>query len=140
MIIPLDEESFSVIQEHYNNSILEQGKEFEGFKNLNEVNLEDWFQSHACEPCFQYLTDEDIVTNFVVKSNSDDISDAEDVLNEGNTIYHSAALQSVETLLDYMGPRGFDYGTLLRFENMCRYMTRDDQTAEVKTHYRFFKQ
>ncbi|GBM07695.1 hypothetical protein AVEN_137584-1 [Araneus ventricosus] len=36
--------------------------------------------------------------------------DAEDVLNEGNTISHSAALQSVETLLDYMGQRGFDYG------------------------------
>ncbi|GBM77106.1 hypothetical protein AVEN_10814-1, partial [Araneus ventricosus] len=103
------------IQEHYNNSILEQGKEFEGFKNLDEVNLEDWFQSDACEPGFQYLTDEDIVTNFVVKSNSDDSSDAEDVLNEGNTISHSADLQSAETLLDYMGQRGFHYGTLLRF-------------------------
>ncbi|GBL90883.1 hypothetical protein AVEN_27990-1 [Araneus ventricosus] len=38
--------------------------------------------------------------------------DAEDVLNEGNTISHSAALQSVETLLDYMGQRGFDYGEI----------------------------
>ncbi|GBO12725.1 hypothetical protein AVEN_265359-1 [Araneus ventricosus] len=37
-------------------------------------------------------------------------SDAEDELNKGNTITHSAALQSVETLLDYMGQRGFDYG------------------------------
>ncbi|GBM95962.1 hypothetical protein AVEN_146469-1 [Araneus ventricosus] len=37
---------------------------------------------------------------------------AEDVLNEGNTISHSAALQSVETLLDYMGQRGFDYGDI----------------------------
>ncbi|GBN90630.1 hypothetical protein AVEN_104709-1 [Araneus ventricosus] len=35
--------------------------------------------------------------------------DAEYVLNKGNTISHSAALQSVETLLDYMGQRGFDY-------------------------------
>ncbi|GBM74816.1 hypothetical protein AVEN_141734-1 [Araneus ventricosus] len=34
-------------------------------------------------------------------------SDAEDVLNEGNTISHSAALQSVENVLDYMGQRGF---------------------------------
>ncbi|GBN50049.1 Nephrin [Araneus ventricosus] len=39
-------------------------------------------------------------------------TDAEDVLNEGNTISHSAALQSVETLLDYMGQRGFDYGDI----------------------------
>ncbi|GBO37340.1 hypothetical protein AVEN_219597-1, partial [Araneus ventricosus] len=34
-------------------------------------------------------------------------SDAEDVLNEGNTISHSAA--SGETLLDYKRQRGFDY-------------------------------
>ncbi|GBL98482.1 hypothetical protein AVEN_111609-1 [Araneus ventricosus] len=39
-------------------------------------------------------------------------NDAEDVLNEGNTISHSAALQSVETLLDYIGQRGFDYGDI----------------------------
>ncbi|GBM72281.1 hypothetical protein AVEN_107790-1 [Araneus ventricosus] len=39
-------------------------------------------------------------------------TDAGDVLNEGNTIYHSAALQSVETLLHYMGQRGFDYGDI----------------------------
>ncbi|GBL84152.1 hypothetical protein AVEN_118563-1 [Araneus ventricosus] len=39
-------------------------------------------------------------------------TDAEDVLNEGNSISHSAALQSVETLLDYMGQRGFDYGDI----------------------------
>ncbi|GBM25246.1 hypothetical protein AVEN_153428-1 [Araneus ventricosus] len=38
-------------------------------------------------------------------------TDAEDVLNEGNTISHSA-LQSVKTLLDYMGQRGFDYGDI----------------------------
>ncbi|GBM54521.1 hypothetical protein AVEN_198041-1 [Araneus ventricosus] len=39
-------------------------------------------------------------------------TDAEDVLNEGNTISHSAALQSVEPLLHYMGQRGFDYGDI----------------------------
>ncbi|GBL93609.1 hypothetical protein AVEN_25610-1 [Araneus ventricosus] len=39
-------------------------------------------------------------------------TDAEDVLNEGNAISHSAAQQSVETLLDYMGQRGFDYGDI----------------------------
>ncbi|GBO26072.1 hypothetical protein AVEN_121959-1 [Araneus ventricosus] len=40
-------------------------------------------------------------------------TDAEDVLNEGNTISPSAAIQSVETLLDYMEQRGFDYGDLI---------------------------
>ncbi|GBM66847.1 hypothetical protein AVEN_128520-1 [Araneus ventricosus] len=39
-------------------------------------------------------------------------TDAEDVRNEGNTISHSAALQSVENLLAYMGQRGFDYGDI----------------------------
>ncbi len=65
--------------------------------DLNEEHLEDWFQSDACLSGFQYLTDEDIVTNCVVKSNSNDSTDAEDVANGGNTISHSAALQSVET-------------------------------------------
>ncbi|GBM81452.1 hypothetical protein AVEN_214208-1 [Araneus ventricosus] len=46
-------------------------------------------------------------------------ADAEDVLNEGNTISHSAALQSVETLLDYMGQRGFDYGDITAVRKMC---------------------
>ncbi|GBO29695.1 hypothetical protein AVEN_169973-1 [Araneus ventricosus] len=36
----------------------------------------------------------------------------EDVQNEGNTISHSVALQSVETLLNYMGQRGFDCGDI----------------------------
>ncbi|GBN85767.1 hypothetical protein AVEN_134100-1 [Araneus ventricosus] len=46
-------------------------------------------------------------------------TDAEDVLNEGNTISHSAALLSVETLLDYMGQRGFDYGEITAVRKIC---------------------
>ncbi|GBN86680.1 hypothetical protein AVEN_6141-1 [Araneus ventricosus] len=46
-------------------------------------------------------------------------TDAEDVLNEGNTISHSAALQCVETLLDYMGQRGFDYGDITVVRQIC---------------------
>ncbi|GBO20344.1 hypothetical protein AVEN_182848-1 [Araneus ventricosus] len=45
--------------------------------------------------------------------------DAEDVLNEENTISHSAALLSVETLLDYMGRRGFDYGDITAVRKIC---------------------
>ncbi|GBL99110.1 hypothetical protein AVEN_188135-1 [Araneus ventricosus] len=44
---------------------------------------------------------------------------AEDALNEGNTISHSAALQSVKTLLDYMGQRGFDYGDITAVREIC---------------------
>ncbi|GBN53006.1 hypothetical protein AVEN_141792-1 [Araneus ventricosus] len=46
-------------------------------------------------------------------------TNAEDVLNEGNTISHSAPLQSVETLLDYMGQRGFDYGEITAVRKIC---------------------
>ncbi|GBN93052.1 hypothetical protein AVEN_255919-1 [Araneus ventricosus] len=46
-------------------------------------------------------------------------SDAEDILNEGNTISHSVALQSVETLLDYMGQRGFDCGDNTAVRKIC---------------------
>ncbi|GBM45458.1 hypothetical protein AVEN_167922-1 [Araneus ventricosus] len=45
--------------------------------------------------------------------------DAEDVLNDENTISHSAALQSVETLLDYMGQRGFDYDDITAVRKIC---------------------
>ncbi|GBO37063.1 hypothetical protein AVEN_266515-1 [Araneus ventricosus] len=46
-------------------------------------------------------------------------TDAEDVLNEGNTISHSAVLQSVETLLDYMGQGRFDYGDITAVRKRC---------------------
>ncbi|GBN18346.1 hypothetical protein AVEN_64901-1 [Araneus ventricosus] len=46
-------------------------------------------------------------------------TDAEDVLNKGNTISHSAALQSVEPLLDYMRQRGIDYGDITAARKIC---------------------
>ncbi|GBN39085.1 hypothetical protein AVEN_123297-1 [Araneus ventricosus] len=46
-------------------------------------------------------------------------TDAENALNEGNTISHSVALQSVEALLDYMGQRGFDYGDVNAVRKIC---------------------
>ncbi|GBN39249.1 hypothetical protein AVEN_167094-1 [Araneus ventricosus] len=46
-------------------------------------------------------------------------TDAEHVPNEENTVSHSAALQSVETWLDYMGQRGFDYGDITQFRKIC---------------------
>ncbi|GBN67363.1 hypothetical protein AVEN_217667-1 [Araneus ventricosus] len=46
-------------------------------------------------------------------------TDAEDVLKEENTISYSAALQSVETLLDYMGQKGFDYDDIIAVCKIC---------------------
>ncbi|GBO27796.1 hypothetical protein AVEN_183027-1 [Araneus ventricosus] len=45
--------------------------------------------------------------------------DAEEVLSEGNTISLSAVLQSVETLLDYMEQRGFDYSDITAVRKIC---------------------
>ncbi|GBM81396.1 hypothetical protein AVEN_117570-1 [Araneus ventricosus] len=46
-------------------------------------------------------------------------TDAEDALNEGNITSHSAAPQSVGTLLDYMGRRGFDCGDITAVRQIC---------------------
>ncbi|GBM70326.1 hypothetical protein AVEN_102661-1 [Araneus ventricosus] len=61
--------------------------------------------------------------------------DAEDILNEGNTISQSAVLQSVETLLDYMEQRGFDYGDITAVRKICV----DIRQEMNKENYRFFK-
>ncbi|GBM70178.1 hypothetical protein AVEN_11762-1 [Araneus ventricosus] len=69
-------------------------------------------------------------------------TDAEDVLNEGNTISHSAALQSVETLLNYMGQRGFDYGEISAVRKI-RVDIRQEMNKQQKQQRRitsFFKQ
>ncbi|GBN31525.1 hypothetical protein AVEN_76732-1 [Araneus ventricosus] len=51
--------------------------------------------------------------------NGESASTVADVLNGGNAISHSAALQSVETLLDYMGQKGFDYGDITAVRKIC---------------------
>ncbi|GBN00929.1 hypothetical protein AVEN_121904-1 [Araneus ventricosus] len=68
-------------------------------------------------------------------------TDAEDVLNEGNTISHSAALQCMEALLDYMGQRGFHYGDVTAVRKMCvdirQGMNKQQKQRRIKD---FFKQ
>ncbi|GBN67712.1 hypothetical protein AVEN_21164-1 [Araneus ventricosus] len=66
-------------------------------------------------------------------------TDAEDALNEGNTISHSAALQSVETLLDYMGQRGFDYGDITAVRKICVQQEMNKQQKQ-RLITDFFKQ
>lgn len=51
-----------------------------------------------------------------VKPNSDYCTDAEDILNEKNTISHSTTLESVETLLDYMDKEDLITMSLLCFK------------------------
>ncbi|GBL80444.1 hypothetical protein AVEN_92336-1 [Araneus ventricosus] len=69
--------------------------------------------------------------------NGESASTDADVLNEGNAISHSVALQSA--VLDYMEKRGFDYGDITAVRKICvDITTRDEQRVEAKTHYRFF--
>ncbi|GBL74916.1 hypothetical protein AVEN_243745-1 [Araneus ventricosus] len=58
----------------------------------------------------------------------------EDVLNEGNAISHSVALQSVETLLDYMGQRGFDYGDITAVRKICVDIRQDMNKEQKQRH------
>ncbi|GBL55655.1 hypothetical protein AVEN_162525-1 [Araneus ventricosus] len=68
-------------------------------------------------------------------------TDSEDVLNEGNTISHSAALQSVETLLDYMGQRGFDYSDITAVRKICADIRQEiNKQQKQRLITDFFKQ
>ncbi|GBN59710.1 hypothetical protein AVEN_231177-1 [Araneus ventricosus] len=68
-------------------------------------------------------------------------TNTKDALNEGNTISHSAALQTVETLLDYMGQRRFDYGDITAGLKICvdirQEMNKEQKQRRITD---FFKQ
>ncbi|GBN22817.1 hypothetical protein AVEN_236744-1 [Araneus ventricosus] len=77
-----------------------------------------------------------------ILDNGESVStDAEDILNEGNTISHSAVLQSLETLLDYTGQRGFDYGDIAAVRKICvdirQEMNKQQKQSRITD---FFKQ
>ncbi|GBL97814.1 hypothetical protein AVEN_231969-1 [Araneus ventricosus] len=61
-------------------------------------------------------------------------TDAEDVLNEGNAISHSAVLQSVETLLHYMRQRGFDYGAITAVRKRCVDVRQEINKQQKERH------
>ncbi|GBM03737.1 hypothetical protein AVEN_134955-1 [Araneus ventricosus] len=61
-------------------------------------------------------------------------TDAEDVLNEGNAISHSVALQSMETLLDYMGQGVFDYGDITAIHKICVDIRQEMNKEQKQRH------
>ncbi|GBN28432.1 hypothetical protein AVEN_42508-1 [Araneus ventricosus] len=65
-------------------------------------------------------------------------TDAEDVLNEENTNSHSASVQSVETLLDYMGQRGFDYGDITVVRKICVDIRQEMNKQQKQRHIKDF--
>ncbi|GBM73380.1 hypothetical protein AVEN_104144-1 [Araneus ventricosus] len=67
-------------------------------------------------------------------------TDAEAVLNEGNTISHSAVVQSAETLLDYMEQRGFDYGDIAAVRKICVDIRQEMNKQQNEALQIFFKQ
>ncbi|GBN21628.1 hypothetical protein AVEN_135095-1 [Araneus ventricosus] len=66
-------------------------------------------------------------------------TDTEDALNKGNTISHSVALQSVETLLDDMGQRGFDCGDITAVRKICvdirKEMNKQQKQRRIKDFF-----
>ncbi|GBN80811.1 hypothetical protein AVEN_240456-1 [Araneus ventricosus] len=67
-------------------------------------------------------------------------TDAEDALSERNTISHSAALQSAETLLDYIRQRGFDYGDITAVRRICVDIRQEmNKQQKQRRISRFFK-
>ncbi|GBM01612.1 hypothetical protein AVEN_60025-1 [Araneus ventricosus] len=67
-------------------------------------------------------------------------TDADDVLHEGNTISHSASLQSVESLLDHMGQREFDYGDITAVRQICVDVQGMNKQQKQRFFTDFFKQ
>ncbi|GBL53611.1 hypothetical protein AVEN_126652-1 [Araneus ventricosus] len=61
-------------------------------------------------------------------------TDAEDILNVGNTVSHSAALQSAETLLDFMEQRGFEYGDITAVRKICVDMRQEMNKQQKQRH------
>ncbi|GBM74459.1 hypothetical protein AVEN_69465-1 [Araneus ventricosus] len=62
-------------------------------------------------------------------------TNAEDALNERNTISHYAAQQSVEALLDYMGQRRFDYGDITAVHKRCVEVINKQQKQRCITDF-----
>jgi hypothetical protein len=78
------------------------------FENIDEDN-EEWLQSDVCELGFQHKTDMDIV-NAVTKQKGEEEGgedENEEEVESSERVSHSKTLQCVDTLLDYMGQKGF---------------------------------
>ncbi|GBL82924.1 hypothetical protein AVEN_106430-1 [Araneus ventricosus] len=68
-------------------------------------------------------------------------TDAEDVLSKGNIISHSASLQSVENLLDYIGQKGFDCSDITAVRKICVDIRQEMNKEQKQRHIaEFLKQ
>ena len=79
------------------------------FENVDRENIEEWFDRDSNDLDFQCMSDADIVSD--VTQTEEGESDNENTSEEDTDNYISlqTALTSVETLLDFVDQRGFEY-------------------------------
>jgi hypothetical protein len=83
------------------------------FENIDQVNIEEWLQSDACELGFQNMSDMDTANVAVKQKGEDEGAEYESEGGESSQrVIHSMALQCADTLLDNVGQRGLNIMTL----------------------------
>ena len=100
------------------------------FENVDRENIKEWFDRDSNDPGFQCMSDADIISN--VTQTEEGESDSENTSEEDTDNYISlqTALTSVETLLDFVDQRGFEYNdkiALRKIRNEIRKLLRDSQ-------------
>ena len=100
------------------------------FENVDRENIEEWFDRDSNDLDFQCMSDADIVSN--VTQTEEGESDSENTSEEDTDNYISlqTALTSVETSLDLVDQRGFEYNdkiALRKIRNEIRKLLRDSQ-------------
>lgn len=97
--------------------IMTMVKVLQGFENVDEVNVREWINTDACEPGYQHLSDAEIVNN-AVGGGEPMLVGSEGGESDKETsprVSHSAAMQSIDNVLDYMSQMGFEYTVMTLF-------------------------
>jgi hypothetical protein len=94
-------------------------------KSANNDNIEEWLQSDACELGFQH--DRHGHCDAAAKQKGEE-ADGEDESEGGGQssecVSQCMVLQCADTLLDYMGQRGFEYSDITATRIICSTVRR----------------
>jgi hypothetical protein len=110
------------------------------FESVDEKNIEDWLQSDVCELGFQHLTYTDIANTAAKQKVEEDGGNESEEEGESVRVSHCMVLQCVDTLLDYMGHRGFEYSDITAVRKICtavRSLNSSQEQATIRNY--FFK-
>ncbi|PNF43064.1 Jerky protein homolog-like [Cryptotermes secundus] len=75
-----------------------------GGEEVNEENIREWFNCDSCEPGFEMLSSDEIVTSMGVQPEEREESENEEEVDSvaSKKVSHGAALNHLESLLDYL--------------------------------------